>query len=81
LVGDFEGGIRRMLDFIGEPFDERCASFHQSPRLPQTPSYSQVSEKLYDRSLNRYLNSRSHLGTVAAILAPVISRLGYSLDL
>jgi Flp pilus assembly protein TadD len=53
LVGDFEGGIRRMLDFIGEPFDERCASFHQSPRLPQTPSYSQVSEKLYDRSLNR----------------------------
>ena len=80
MVEDIAGSVRRMLDFIGEPFDLRCVSFHQNGRLPQTPSYAQVAEPLYERSKFRYRHYLKHLDPVIPIVAPIISRLGYSLD-
>jgi hypothetical protein len=80
MVEDIAGSVRRMLDFIGEPFDPRCVSFHRNGRLPQTPSYAQVAEPLYDRSKFRYRHYLKHLDPVIPIVAPIISRLGYPLD-
>jgi tetratricopeptide (TPR) repeat protein len=80
MVADMSGSVRRMLDFIGESFDERCVNFQDNRRLPQTPSYAQVSEKLYDRSRFRYRHYRKHLEPVIPILMPIIERLGYVLD-
>ncbi len=80
MVADMSGSVRRMLDFIGESFDERCVNFQDNRRLPQTPSYAQVSEKLYDRSRFRYRHYRKHLEPVIPILKPIIERLGYVLD-
>ena len=80
MVADMSGSVRRMLDFVGESFDERCVNFHDNRRLPQTPSYAQVSEKLYDRSRFRYRHYRKHLEPVIPILKPIIERLGYVLD-
>ena len=68
-----------MLDFIGEPFDERCLAFHENRRYARTASYAQVTEKLYDRSRYRYRHYQKQLEPAAAILAPVIARLGYPL--
>jgi TPR repeat protein/tetratricopeptide (TPR) repeat protein len=80
LVDDMAGGVRRMLDFIGEPFDERCVNFQDNRRLPLTPSYAQVAERLYDRSRFRYRHYRRHLEPVIPILRPIIDRLGYTVD-
>ena len=80
MVADMPGSVRRMLDFIGESFDERCVNFQENRRLPHTPSYAQVTEKLYDRSRFRYRRYRKHLEPVIPILEPVIDRLGYVLD-
>ena len=80
MVADMSGSVRRMLDFVGESFDERCVNFQDNRRLPQTPSYAQVSEKLYDRSRFRYRHYRRHLDPVIPILEPIIERLGYVLD-
>jgi tetratricopeptide (TPR) repeat protein len=80
MVADMSGSVRRMLDFIGESFDERCVNFHDNRRLPQTPSYAQVTQKLYDRSQFRYRHYRKHLEPVIPILKPVMDRLGYILD-
>jgi TPR repeat protein/Tfp pilus assembly protein PilF len=80
MVEDMTGSVRRMLDFIGEPFDLRCVSFHRNGRLPQTPSYAQVAEPLYDRSKFRYRHYLKHLDPVIPIVAPIIGRLGYPLD-
>ena len=46
--------MRRMLAFIGAPFDRRCLAFHENRRYARTASYAQVTEKLYDRSRYRY---------------------------
>lgn len=80
IVDDQEGSIRRMLDFIGEDFDERCLAFHENRRYARTASYAQVTERLYDRSRYRYRHYRKELEPAVAILEPLIHRLGYPLD-
>jgi Tfp pilus assembly protein PilF len=80
IVEDQEAAIRRMLDFIGENFDARCIAFQDNRRYARTASYAQVTERLYDRSRYRYRRYRKQLEPAAAILEPVIARLGYSLD-
>jgi hypothetical protein len=79
LVGDLAGSLRHVLTFIGEPFDERCQHFELNRRLPSTPSYVQVAEKLYDRSVFRYRNYLKHLEPIIPIVRPVMERLGYDL--
>ncbi len=80
LVEDLDAGVRRMLGFVGAPFDRRCLDFHENSRYARTASYAQVTEKLYDRSRYRWRAYRSQLAPVIPILAPVVARLGYSLD-
>jgi hypothetical protein len=80
LVEDLEGGVRRVLSFMGEDFDERCIKFNENPRYPRTPSYAQVKSKLYDTSRYRYRNYLKQLEPVIPILRPVIERLGYMID-
>ncbi len=77
VVDDQEGAVRRMLDFIGEPFDPACLKFHENRRYARTASYAQVTEKLYDRSRYRHRHYREQLAPVMSLLAPVIERLGY----
>jgi tetratricopeptide (TPR) repeat protein len=77
LVDDVAGNMRRILDFIGEPFDERCVNFQENRRVPHTPSYAQVTEKVYDRSRFRYRHYLKHLEPVMPILKPAMDRLGY----
>src|SRR5207248_461592 len=76
IVDDQEQSVRRMLDFVGEPFDEACLSFHENRRYARTASYAQVTERLYDRSRYRYRHYLHRLGPAVEILAPVIERLG-----
>jgi Tfp pilus assembly protein PilF len=80
IVDNQEEAVRRMLDFIGEPFDKSCLAFHENRRYARTASYAQVTEHLYDRSRYRYRHYRKQLEPAAAILEPLIRRLGYSVD-
>jgi hypothetical protein len=80
IVDDQEVAVRRMLDFIGEPFDDACLAFHENRRYARTASYAQVTEQLYDRSRYRYRHYLKELEPALAILEPVIKRLGYPLD-
>jgi hypothetical protein len=79
MVDDQEASIRRVLEFVGEPFDPRCLAFHENTRYARTASYAQVSEKLYDRSRYRYRHYLDQLQPVIPVLAPAIERLGYSI--
>jgi tetratricopeptide (TPR) repeat protein len=80
MVADQETAVRKILDFIGVDFDPRCLNFEQNTRYARTASYAQVTEKLYDRSRYRYRAYLPHLQPVLERLAPVIARLGYSIE-
>jgi tetratricopeptide (TPR) repeat protein len=56
LVGDHEGWSRKMLDFIGLPWDSRCLDFHQCRRTVSTASNWQVRQKISKSSVLRWLN-------------------------
>jgi tetratricopeptide (TPR) repeat protein len=74
-----EAWVRRMLAFIGAPYDRRCLDFHENRRYARTASYAQVTEKLYDRSRYRYRAYLKQLQPVVPILEPIIARLGYTI--
>jgi tetratricopeptide (TPR) repeat protein len=75
-----EESVRRMLALIGAPYDRRCLAFHENRRYARTASYAQVTEKLYDRSRDRWRAYRKELEPVIPILEPVCRRLGYAID-
>ena len=56
LVADQEAWTRKMLDFIGLEWDERCLDFHNSQRQVVTASAWQVRQKIYKTSVARWRN-------------------------
>jgi tetratricopeptide (TPR) repeat protein len=54
LVADPERQFRRIIDFLGLPWDEACLSFHESRRTVRTLSYDQVNRPIYKTSAGRH---------------------------
>ena len=69
MVTDQEGMTRRLLDFCGLDFDERCLRFYESGRVVLTASYDQVTKPVYSSSVGRYRNFEKHLGPLKEALA------------
>ncbi|MBK7403939.1 MAG: sulfotransferase [Phycisphaerales bacterium] len=61
LVADPEGETRRLLEFVGMPFDEACLRFHEASGAARTASTDQVAQRLYNSSVGRAGHYRSHL--------------------
>jgi tetratricopeptide (TPR) repeat protein len=80
IVADQEAQVRKIMSFVGVPFDRRCLNFHENRRYARTASYAQVTEKLYDRSRYRYRAYLRELAPVIPILEPMIYALGYTID-
>lgn len=56
MVTDTEAQIRRLIDFAGLPWDERCLDFHNSGRSVQTLSRWQVRQPVHTKSVGRWRN-------------------------
>lgn len=61
LVEDLEGQARRMVDFLGLPWDESCLSFHRTQRPVRTASANQVRQPIYRTSAGRWRKHAEHL--------------------
>lgn len=46
VLDDLEGQTRRMLDFLGLPFEEQCLAFHKTARAVRTASSEQVRQPI-----------------------------------
>jgi len=62
LIEDQEGWTRRMLDFIGLPWDPKCLDFHQTDRVVITYSKWQVRQKIHSDSAGRWRHYGKFLG-------------------
>ena len=47
MVDDTENEVRRLLDYCGLPFDERCLRFYENDRAVRTASSEQVRQPIY----------------------------------
>ena len=61
VVADLQPQIRRMLDFLGLPWDERCLKFHENERHVATASREQVRLPIYASSIGRWRYYQKHL--------------------
>jgi len=62
MVEDLEGEARRLIDYLGLPWDPACLSFHKTERVVMTASHWQVRQPLYATSVGRWRPYRKHLG-------------------
>ncbi len=69
LVADLEGQARRMLAYVGAPWDENCLGFHRTARPVRTASLAQVRRPIYSSSVARWKRFERHLGPLIELLA------------
>jgi tetratricopeptide (TPR) repeat protein len=68
LVLDLPAWSRRMLDFIGLPWDPRCLEFHQTARPVVTASRWQVRQKISTSSVERWRNYEKFVGPLRRLI-------------
>jgi tetratricopeptide (TPR) repeat protein len=70
LVEDVEGWTRRMLDFIGLPWDPKCLDFHRTDRVVITASKWQVRQPISAASVGRWRNYEKYIAPLQQLLNP-----------
>ena len=68
LIDDQEGWTRRMVDFVGLPWDPKCLDFHQTDRVVITASKWQVRQKISKSSAGRWRNYEKYLGPLRGLV-------------
>ncbi|HEY1785724.1 MAG TPA: hypothetical protein VGG30_09260, partial [Pirellulales bacterium] len=68
VVEGLEEQARRLIDFCGLPWDDRCLNFHQTSRPIATASNIQVRRPLYRGSVARWRRYEAWLGPLLAEL-------------
>ncbi len=72
VVANLEGQARRLLEFLGAPWDDRCLNFHQQERAVQTPSRWQVRQPIYSKSVGRWKHYGDYLPGLESVFAEVV---------
>lgn len=69
VVNDLETQARRVIDFCGLPWDDRCLDFHRTQRPVKTASAVQVRQPLFRGSVQRWRRYEAGLAPLLAELA------------
>ncbi|MEZ0224034.1 MAG: sulfotransferase [Alphaproteobacteria bacterium] len=84
VVSDFRPTVKALLDFLGLEWTNAVLEYDKTARSKErinTPSYQQVTEKIYTRASGRWLRYQKHMKHVLDILAPHADRYGYSVKI
>jgi tetratricopeptide (TPR) repeat protein len=55
VVADTEKEARRLIEFLGLPWNDKCVDFHKSDRPVKTASVAQVRRPIYNTSVKRWM--------------------------
>jgi hypothetical protein len=83
MIADRQGELAPLVEYLGLEWDDGLLD-HRSAAAERgyvsTPSYAQVTEKLYTRASGRWQRYRRELEPVMPTLRPWVERLGYSVE-
>jgi hypothetical protein len=68
LVEDQERVSKRMIDYLGLEWDEKCLDFHNNERNVMTPSNLQVRQPIYKNSVNRWKHYEKYIQPLIEVL-------------
>ncbi|MXO71111.1 tetratricopeptide repeat-containing sulfotransferase family protein [Alteraurantiacibacter buctensis] len=73
VVEDLEGEVRRMLAFLGLPFDPACLRYYESERAVRTASSEQVREPIFRQGLDQWRHYEPWLDPLKQALGPALA--------
>lgn len=73
LLAEPESEIRRLLDYLGLPFDPDCLRFHENARPVRTPSSEQVRRPLNRDAVDLWRSYEPWLDELKTALGPLAS--------
>jgi tetratricopeptide (TPR) repeat protein len=78
-VADLEGQARRVLEFLGLPWDDRVLEFHKLAREKpaRSPTYEAVTRPVNSSAIGRWKNYARYFEPVLGTLDPLIRAFGY----
>lgn len=68
IIADTEAMARKLVDFCGLEWNERCLSFHENTRFVATASKNQVNKPIYSTSVKRWKHYDKFLGELKEAL-------------
>lgn len=81
LIEDVPAESRKLLDFLGLPWDDAVLQHTEHARQRgaiNTPSYHQVVQPIYQRAKYRWKRYEQQLADVFPVLQPFIEQFGYA---
>ena len=72
LVQDTEAEVRKLLAYVGQPFDPACLRFFENPQAVPTPSSEQVRQPIFADAMDLWREYEPWLGPLKAALGPVL---------
>jgi tetratricopeptide (TPR) repeat protein len=72
LVENLEAEVRRVLDYCGLPFDERCLRYYENDRAVRTASSEQVRRPIFRDAVEHWRHYEPWLDPLASALGPVL---------
>jgi len=72
LVDDFEGQVRRLLQYVGVEFEESCLRFFETKRAIFTPSAEQVRQPINRSGFGIWRNYEPWLGELKSSLGDLL---------
>ncbi len=69
MVADTETQARRVLEYVGLPWDDGCLEFHRNTRRVKTASLAQVRKPIYKTSVARWKHYETHLQSLLDIVS------------
>jgi tetratricopeptide (TPR) repeat protein len=72
IIEDPEGEVRRLLDYVGLPFDPACLEFHKTDRAIRTPSAEQVRKPINREGVDYWRHYEPWLDPLKQSLGPAL---------
>jgi predicted Zn-dependent protease len=73
MIGDTEAQVRRLLEYCGLPFEERCLRFYDNARAVRTASSEQVRQPIFREALEHWRHYEPYLRQLQAALGPILT--------
>jgi tetratricopeptide (TPR) repeat protein len=79
VVTDLEREARKILEFLGLPWDDKVLKFYEHARekMVRSPTYKDVTQPIYQRSIGRWQHYAKHLEPILTSLQPFVKEFGY----
>jgi tetratricopeptide (TPR) repeat protein len=72
MIEDTETEVRRLLEYCGLPFEERCLKFYENERAVRTASSEQVRRPIFREGMDRWRHYEPWLGSLKEALGSVL---------